>query len=350
MPFEAGTLRPYVHYIIRGLTQPPEKMQGVREGPGQPTSARGPRPTSAHRAAARCFLAALEKGRRDRAWEDGLYPTIWVETQRKPATSHLRHPDAIAAGKELADCPALLLRGGCGHRYGYLALADFTTGPLVVYSPRIKAPSKRPGGPSDLGPAEDSWLDWAMFPLEEQLASGQSVGSMRTATTIRGVSGDVFDRVGFECPKRDCRRRETLRQDTLITLFCEAVANGEREVVLRHRSPRQPLELADDPSPRRVYKPQPRLHRSDSGISQRHLRGPIPAGHECTVWCVPDDDLHCEMAGPSDRHTDEQIKTQMREVYGVGVVRIQSAAEAVPVPEGSPPARLIWWRTAESVS
>ena len=293
------------------------------------------------------MLVEIERAASDLSWVDSLYLTVRTEAARKPATVVLRNEAVIEAAQPLANCPALLIRGSCRHRLGHVTLGTFSTGLLCLYAPRLVKPADRGGSSKDLAAIDERSTGWAMAPWDATLALGQSIGALRTATDVRGVLGDVADRVRFDCPKSGCPGSDIVRADTLVIEFCSAVARGAAEFQLESRpaGSRTGLKAEVRKDGVRVYRTASKRRMSPASQRPSDPPKPLPpsmSAHRCTLYCVRD--VHVERIGPLITASNERIRSSMVETHGVKVTRIENAPPEMHLSEeGKPPARLLWF-------
>jgi len=196
---------------------------------------------------ARAALAELNAPEPDRtpaqlmggqlAWGESW--VTMVEADRDPANAPTMRPHVIAACQQLREHPALRSRCKCGKPLDFLALAAFSTGVLVVSSPKLLPEERRGGGVLDFAPVDDSPPEcgWALLPWEDLMR--QRAARHRTAWHSdshpflgpgAGVIGDTAKRQVFECAP-GCGAVHVFRNATLLRLVLQAIADGSDEVV-----------------------------------------------------------------------------------------------------------------------
>jgi hypothetical protein len=177
--------------------------------------------------------AALLGG--DLSWDD---TSVQFEAARDPANARALRPHLIAACQQLAEHPTLGIRcAPCDGALGFLGLAAFATGVIAVTNPHRQRGKYRTGGVADLtlNPGTRSGFAYAAW---ERALSEPSEPPVRAADMTD--DGDLFapgrvlgDRAhtrNLTC--RNCGRQYRLANVELIRRYLDAVAHGDRQVLL----------------------------------------------------------------------------------------------------------------------
>ncbi len=293
-------------------------------------------------ALAREALAELEAGEPDRspvellggpvAW--GLDPVSRVEAARDPANAPAMRPHVVAPCQQLPSHPALRLHCTCGRGLDYLALASFSTGVLVVSSPRRVPLKRREGGTRDLAPIGDDRPEaiWTLSAWEasmRQRAASHATGWKPEPHPALGnavVMGDTAKRQVFHC--KGCGATHVFLNVTLLRLVLQAIEAGSRT-----------LRVAGPAGTAHAERP------ASARVSQGDRPAPLPvaaARHLCTIWCSGGE--HIELAGPLEPRSDDQLRAAF-EGCGLEVTLIEPTPEYMR-PTGEAPGRLIWFRAS----
>jgi hypothetical protein len=290
---------------------------------------------------ARDALAELEAAEPDRSPVQllggrvayGLEPVSRVEAARDPANAPAMRPHVVAPCQELASYPALRLHCTCKRGLDFLALAPFSTGVLVVSSPRRLPKKRRGGGTQDLASPDDDHPDgpWTFSVWEASMlrrTASHSTGWMSESHPALGnvmVMGDTAKRQVFYC--KGCGATHVFLNVTLLRLVLQAIAEGSESVPLAGATGSEHVERPD--SARAIT-----ASRAD----------PLPVAaqrHVCTIWCLGGE--HVELAGPLEKRSDDEIRTGFAN-YGLEVTLIEPTPEHMNLP-GQEPGRLVWFRT-----
>ena len=205
----------------------------------------------------------------------------FLEAARDPANAPAMRPHVVAPCQQLPSHPALRLHCTCGRGLDYLALASFSTGVLVVSSPRRVPLKRREGGTRDLAPVGDDRPEaiWTLSAWEasmRQRAASHATGWKPEPHPALGnavVMGDTAKRQVFHC--KGCGATHVFLNVTLLRLLLEAIAAGS-----------QTVRLAGPAGTSHAERPE------SARVAQDDKPAPLPMAarrHICTIWCSGDE-------------------------------------------------------------